>query len=84
MGDVTLTIAAEKFQQPATDKGQLEDNLSARISSIRYYLYKDNTLVQSGIIDNATDLDTDTHPLLNDLALPWTSSLLPYVRLPGV
>lgn len=63
MGDVTLTIAAEKFQQPATDKGQLEDNLSARISSIRYYLYKDNTLVQSGIIDNATDLDTDTHPL---------------------
>ena len=29
MGDVTLTIAAEKFQQPATDKGQLEDNLSA-------------------------------------------------------
>ena len=63
MGDVTLTIAAEKFQQPATDKGQWEDNLSARISSIRYYLYKDNTLVQSGIIDNATDLDTDTHPL---------------------
>lgn len=63
MGDVTLTIAAEKFQQPATDKGQLEDNLSARISSIRYYLYKDNTLVQSGIIDNATDLDTGTHPL---------------------
>lgn len=32
MGDVTLTIVAEKFQQPATDEGKLEENLSTRIT----------------------------------------------------
>ena len=63
MGDVTLTIVAEKFQQPATDEGKLEENLSTRINSIRYYLYKDNVLIHSGIIDNVTDLNTDAYKL---------------------
>ena len=63
MGDVTLTIVAEKFQQPATDEGKLEENLSTRINSIRYYLYKDNVLIHSGIIDNITDLNTDAYKL---------------------
>ena len=61
MGDVTLTIVAEKFQQPTTDEGKLEENLSTRINSIRYYLYKDNVLIHSGIIDNVTDLNTDAY-----------------------
>lgn len=63
MGDVTFSIVAEKFQQPATEQGQLEENLLRRISSVRYYLYKDKELLQSGVINDATDLGASFYPL---------------------
>lgn len=52
--DVAIHIYAEKFQANRTD--QLEDVLSTRIRTIRYFLYRDGELMEHGLIDKPEEM----------------------------
>jgi len=54
-GDVRINLFVEKFrnrsQNPLDD---YEEDFTSRVSQLRYFLYRENTLVQQGIIDRFT------------------------------
>lgn len=56
MGDVTLRVMAECFQEPPG--GKTEENLGLRLKSVRYVLHKGEELYKQGVIDDATTLNT--------------------------
>lgn len=55
MGDVAIHVMAERFQE--LPGGKTEEVLSARISSIRYYLYQGDVLYQQGVVDDKEELN---------------------------
>jgi len=51
-GTVRLNYFVEKFRNPFQDPlSDVEDDFNSRVNHLRYFLYRDNQMVQQGIID---------------------------------